>query len=81
MLPPAGNERRPNEANEETGDAKPDKPDKPAATCSGEDEDAKAKDAAKDAHTTKEQAAKSHGAQSFCFPLAPPRMGYMELGW
>ena len=55
FLPLAGNERRRHETDDETRDAKP---DEPSATASGKDEDTKAKDAAEDAHATKEQAAK-----------------------
>lgn len=42
-------------ADEQARDAKS---DKPAITCSGEDEDAKAKDAEEDTYATKEQAAR-----------------------
>lgn len=72
LLPFPCNERRCHEADEQARDAEP---DKPAAACSREDEDSKAKDAAEDAHATKEEAAQSHGAQSPCYPLAPRKYG------
>jgi hypothetical protein len=66
-------ERCSRETDKQTRDAKP---DQPAIARSSEDEDAKAKDTADDAHTTQEQAAQSHDTHSpfvlfACSPYRP----------
>jgi hypothetical protein len=72
LLPPAGNERRGYKPDQQAHDAKP---DELAAACGSEDENTKAKDAAEDTHTAKEQAAIAWRAIS----LLPTRAAKVRL--